>query len=71
MKRQVKLGIAFAITLAFVLGMASQTFAQQKKPAPAGKREACIAKAQAENPVRGAGQGQMIRASVARCMGGG
>jgi hypothetical protein len=65
------LAIVFATALVFVLGTASETVAQQKKAAPAGKREACIAKAQAENPARGAGQAQMIRASVARCMKGG
>jgi hypothetical protein len=70
MNRHGNLAIACAIALAFVLGTASQTFAQQKKAAPAGKREACIAKAQAENPARGPGQAQMIKAAVQRCMGG-
>ena len=69
MNRRAKLIVAFATACVFVLGTASQTYAQQKKAAPAGKREACIAKAQAENPARGPGQGQMIRAAVARCMG--
>jgi uncharacterized membrane protein len=56
--------IAFALTLGAGPEIAT---AQQKKAAGAGKHQACLAKARAENPDRAAGHAR--QAAFNRCMG--
>lgn len=56
---------AFALT--FVAGTGIATAQQQKKAAGAGKHQACLAKARAENPDRSAGHAR--QAAFNRCMG--
>jgi F0F1-type ATP synthase membrane subunit c/vacuolar-type H+-ATPase subunit K len=57
--------MAFAAALALTLGAAGPAFAQNK--AGAGKHQACLAKARAENPDRTAGHAR--QAAYNRCMG--
>lgn len=59
--------LAVAATLAFTLGAAGPALAQQK--APGAKHQACLAKAQAENPNRT--DGRQRQAAYQRCMRGG
>jgi hypothetical protein len=58
------LAAVFALTLVAGTGIA---IAQQKKAAGAGKHQACLAKARAENPDRTAGHAR--QAAYNRCMG--
>jgi predicted lipid-binding transport protein (Tim44 family) len=59
--------LAVAAVIAFTLGAADTAFAQQKKAAGAGKHQACLAKARAENPDRTAGHAR--QAAFNSCMG--
>jgi len=58
--------VALTAGVAFCFGAAMDTASAQKKPA-AGKHQACVAKAQAENP--GRGDGRQRQAAFNRCMG--